>query len=379
MNKIAVVGTSNAIIKDGYGQFLQSLLPHQVDIYGLGACSSLHAVFSLLKYDLADRYEYVIFDCCSNDYGFWRQKRLSKHLILAYWSFIFERLRKSGTVPIFLLLTVSSGNRKMVEFYVNMARLFDVACIDISRRFSGIPREELFRDHAHYSRGFQQKIAHAILETIAGPKPTIRRLPFSEDIGFYLSDKQLCDNRKRIATSLMEMECSAIDTQQQGNIVFPQDAGYISGILFWSDGPESGAYDLLDIHNGTNRVQEDLNLEFRGFFVRELAASLPEGLKAPVISFQRTAVPQAASIGRNPVIPSQRNPVFYVNSFLFCTVPPVAWGKAFYQRHRAVLKESFRQRVQHGVFLLRMLAHKAAGIGIRIRHARQKNTACKEC
>ena len=101
MKKIAVVGTSNAIIKDGYGQFLQSLLPHQVDIYGLGACSSLHAVFSLLKYDLADRYEYVIFDCCSNDYGFWRQKRLSKHLILAYWAFIFARLRKSGTAPVF--------------------------------------------------------------------------------------------------------------------------------------------------------------------------------------------------------------------------------------------------------------------------------------
>ena len=344
------------------------LLPGQVDIYGLGACSSINAVFLLLSREVIDKYEYVLFDFCINDYSYWRQKRLSKYLILAYWAFIFERLRKSRTVPIFLLLTVSSGNRKMVDFYINMARLFDAAYIDISRRFSGIPREELFRDHAHYSRGFQQKIAHAILETVAGPKPTIRRLPFSEDIGFYLSDKQLCDNRKRIATSLMEMECYAIDTRQE-NIVFPQDAGYISGILFWSDGPEGGVYDLLDIHDATSRVQEDLNLEYRGFFVRELAASLPEGLKAPVISFQRTAVPQAASIGRNPVIPSQRNPVFYVNSFLFCTVPPVAWGKAFYQRHKAVLKESFRQRVQYGVFLLRMLAQKAASAVTRMRQA----------
>ena len=372
MKKIAVIGTSNSIIKDGYGQFLLELLPGQVDLYGLGACSSINAVFLLLSREVIDKYEYVLFDFCINDYSYWRQKRLSKYLILAYWAFIFERLRKSRTVPIFLLLTVSSGNRKMVDFYINMARLFDAAYIDISRRFSGIPREELFRDHAHYSRGFQQKIAHAILETIAGPKRTIRSLPFSDDIGFYLSDKQLCDNRKRIATSLMEMECYAIDTRQE-NIVFPQDAGYISGILFWSDGPEGGVYDLLDIHDATSRVQEDLNLEYRGFFVRELAASLPEGLKAPVISFQQAVSSQVDSI------PLKRNPLFYVNSFLFCTVPPVAWGKAFYQRHRAVLKESFRQRVQHGVFLLRMLAHKAAGIGIRIRHARQKNTACKEC
>ena len=352
MKKIAVIGTSNSIIKDGYGQFLLELLPEQVDIYGLGACSSINAVFLLLSREVIDKYEYVLFDFCINDYSYWRQKRLSKYLILAYWAFIFERLRKSRTVPIFLLLTVSSGNRKMVDFYINMARLFDAAYIDISRRFSGIPREELFRDHAHYSRGFQQKIAHAILETIAGPKRTIRSLPFSDDIGFYLSDKQLCDNRKRIATSLMEMECYAIDTRQD-NIVFPQDAGYISGILFWSDGPEGGVYDLLDIHDATNRVQEDLNLEYRGFFVRELAASLPEGLKAPVISFQQAVSSQVDSI------PLKRNPLFYVNSFLFCTVPPVAWGKAFYQRHKAVLKESFRQRVQYGVFLLRMLAQKA--------------------
>ncbi|WP_297262526.1 hypothetical protein [uncultured Desulfovibrio sp.] len=362
MKKIAVIGTSNSIIKDGYGQFLLELLPGQVDIYGLGACSSINAVFLLLSREVIDKYEYVLFDFCINDYSYWRQKRLSKYLILAYWAFIFERLRKSRTVPIFLLLTVSSGNRKMVDFYINMARLFDAAYIDISRRFSGIPREELFRDHAHYSRGFQQKIAHAILETVAGPKRTIRSLPFSDDIGFYLSDKQLCDNRKRIATSLMEMECYAIDTRQD-NIVFPQDAGYISGILFWSDGPEGGVYDLLDIHDATNRVQEDLNLEYRGFFVRELAASLPEGLKAPVISFQQAATSHVDSI------PLKRNPLFYVNSFLFCTVPPVAWGKAFYQRHKAVLKESFRQRVQYGVFLLRMLAQKAASAVTRMRQA----------
>ena len=122
-------------------------------------------------------------------------------------------------------------------------------------------------------------------------------------------------------------------------------------------------YDLLDIHDATSRVQEDLNLEYRGFFVRELAASLPEGLKAPVISFQQAVSSQVDSI------PLKRNPLFYVNSFLFCTVPPVAWGKAFYQRHKAVLKESFRQRVQYGVFLLRMLAQKAASAVTRMRQA----------
>lgn len=255
-----------------------------------------------------------------------------------------------------------------------MARLFDVAYTDVSRRFSGIQREELFRDHAHYSREFQQKIADAILEAIAGPSRTLRNFPFGEDIRCYLSNAKLCDNQKRIKTSLVEMECYAIDTQKQKHIVFPQDAGYISGILFWSDGPEGGVYDLLDIHNETNRVQEDLNLEFRGFFVRELAASLPEGLKAPVISFQQAVTSHVDSI------PPKRNPLFYVNSFLFCTVPPVAWGKAFYQRHKAVLKESFRQRVQYmasfscGCWRTRPPAQ-ASAYGMRARKAQHVKSA----
>ena len=362
MKKIAVIGTSNSIIKDGYGQFLLELLPGQVDIYGLGGCSSLHAVFSLLKYELCDKYEYIVFDFCINDYSFTRKKKINTYLILAYWSFVFDMLRKSNTTPIFLLLSVRSGNRQIVDFYIKMARLFNVEYIDVPNYFRNIRREQLYRDHVHYTGDIQRKISLLILERMNQHKSEMRSISLDGDIRFYVLNHKLSERKEIRKTSLVEMECYAIDTRQE-NIVFPQDAGYISGILFWSDGPEGGVYDLLDIHDATNRVQEDLNLEYRGFFVRELAASLPEGLKAPVISFQQAATSHVDSI------PLKRNPLFYVNSFLFCTVPPVAWGKAFYQRHKAVLKESFRQRVQYGVFLLRMLAQKAASAVTRMRQA----------
>ena len=80
MKKIALVGTSNSIMKNGYGQFLQELLPGQVDILGLGGCSSITAVFSLLKYDIVDKYEYVVFDFCFNEYYFEKNKTINKYL-----------------------------------------------------------------------------------------------------------------------------------------------------------------------------------------------------------------------------------------------------------------------------------------------------------
>ena len=102
MKKIALVGTSNSIMKNGYGQFLQELLPGQVDNLGLGGCSSINAVFSLLKYDIVDKYEYVVFDFCINDLNFEILKCTNKYLIVSYWSFIFNVLRNSKTTPIIL-------------------------------------------------------------------------------------------------------------------------------------------------------------------------------------------------------------------------------------------------------------------------------------
>lgn len=192
MKKLAIVGTSNSIMNNGYGQLLKQQLPAQVDLLGLGGCSSLNAVFSILTYDILDNYEYVIFDFCLNDFNFSENKHTNIYIILAYWVFILSKMRKSKTTPLFLLLPKADAahpeNASMINFYKKLSSLFNVYYIDISPFFADIPKEILFIDGepAHLRPEYQQVVVNTILKSLIRPKQKIRKAPCRKDIQFYL-------------------------------------------------------------------------------------------------------------------------------------------------------------------------------------------------
>ena len=347
MKKIALVGTSNSIMKDGYGQFLQELLPGQVDSLGLGGCSSINAVFSLLKYDIVDKYEYVVFDFCINDFSFEKAKSINKFLLISYWSFIFNVLRRSKTTPVLLLLPNMHYCRDIVDFYIAISDFFNIEYVDISFLFSSIPRENLFRDSmGHYCVEYQKQISRAILDVMNRQKRDIRYVPLMEDIEFSLSKCKLSDVQKEVSTAIRKMQCYEINTQNSPDIVFPQDGRYISGMLFWSNGPEGKQCDPVYICNDSTVMRKNFNLSFKGFFAREVANGVPGGVKNPVISFKPQPVSLVEPTRHQEEIQKERlNHIFYVNSVLFCNVPPVAWGEQFYQRYRdAFERERERER-----------------------------------
>lgn len=339
MKKIALVGTSNSIMKNGYGQFLQELLPGQVDNLGLGGCSSINAVFSLLNYDIANKYEYVVFDFCFNDYQFEKLKTINKYLQMSYWVFIFNKLRATKTTPIFLLLPNPSYDRATVELYIKIAKLFNVEFIDISQRFVDIPRDELFLEDFHFTAKYQKEFAKAIVDATERPKRSIRYVPHMKDIIFYISKHKLCYARKKIGTSFRMMECYEIDTKNQQDITFPQNGDYIAGILFWSNGSLGKQSVPMYIFNDSTTIQKNLNLVFKGFLSREVANGVPGGVKNPIISFKPQPVSLIEPTMHQEKIQKERlSHVFYVNSVLFCNVPPVAWGEQFYQRYRDIFE-----------------------------------------
>ena len=347
MKKIALVGTSNSIMKDGYGQFLQELLPGQVDSLGLGGCSSINAVFSLLKYDIVDKYEYVVFDFCINDFSFEKAKSINKFLLISYWSFIFNILRRSKTTPVLLLLPNMHYCRDIVDFYIAISDFFNIEYVDISFLFSSISRENLFRDSmGHYCVEYQKQISRAILDVMNRQKRDIRYVPLMEDIEFSLSKCKLSDVQKEVSTAIRKMQCYEINTQNSPDIVFPQDGRYISGMLFWSNGPEGKQCDPVYICNDSTVMRKNFNLSFKGFFAREVANGVPGGVKNPVISFKPQPVSLVEPTRHQEEIQKERlNHIFYVNSVLFCNVPPVAWGEQFYQRYRdAFERERERER-----------------------------------
>ena len=66
--KIAILGTSNSILKNGYAPLYQALeFPNQVDNYSIGATICQFIPFALEKYAIFKNYDFLITDCCPND------------------------------------------------------------------------------------------------------------------------------------------------------------------------------------------------------------------------------------------------------------------------------------------------------------------------
>ena len=103
---------------------------------------------------------------------------------------------------------------------------------------------------------------------------------------------------------------------------------------------------LVYISNDSTTIQKNFNLISKGFFAREIAYGVTGGVKNPVISFRPQPISLIELTQDQDVIRQERlNHIFYVNSVLFCNVPPVAWGEQFYQRYRdAFERERERER-----------------------------------
>lgn len=358
MKKIAIIATSNSFISDGYGHFLSEAFPGQVDNFGLGATSSVSAVFSFLQYQVAGNYDYVIFDFCINDLRFLYGKRTNKYVILSYWAFILKELRKTKTTPIFLLLPVKSKNRRMIDLYIDIAHIFNVEYIDMSLFFDSIPQNELFRDDAHFTPTYQKEISNQLSEVITKkPKRNINWLPCKNNLRFYRNTQELSDRKEIVGSSIRKMPCYIINTQTHNDIVFNNN-DFIVGMLFWNI--RTSQFDNIYIHNKHITIQKNFNISFNGFFAREIASNLPRGIKNPIISF-KPQITQFIELTMHQAIIKQETlkHLLYVNSILLCNFPPYEWGERFYQRYSFFLEKkrnSKRERENTFIYIVKICA-----------------------
>ena len=69
--KVAVIGTSNTIIKVGYFNKLKRKFENSavtIDRYSLGGTTSLTASYMLEKFNIINNYDYIVLDFNINDY-----------------------------------------------------------------------------------------------------------------------------------------------------------------------------------------------------------------------------------------------------------------------------------------------------------------------
>ncbi len=66
--KIAIVGTSNSVLTNGYAPLYRAIeYPHQVDNFSLGATICQFIPFALEKHAICENYDFLLTDSCPND------------------------------------------------------------------------------------------------------------------------------------------------------------------------------------------------------------------------------------------------------------------------------------------------------------------------
>lgn len=127
--KIAIVGTSNSILKDGWVKYYRELVQDvEIDNYSLGSNSSLYGHYILEKKDILDKYDYCFIDFAVNDQHFFDKGLISEELLVASYLDFIRKFRNSNCIPIFLILPIVEycrENSKISTIRQNMIALCD--------------------------------------------------------------------------------------------------------------------------------------------------------------------------------------------------------------------------------------------------------------
>lgn len=103
--KIAIVGTSNSRVKDGWVKYYKELNPAvQIDNYSLGANNSFYVHYILEKKDILANYDYCILDLAVNDQEYLTAGSVSEELLLASYLDLMRKLKQASCIPIILIL-----------------------------------------------------------------------------------------------------------------------------------------------------------------------------------------------------------------------------------------------------------------------------------
>ncbi len=174
--KVAIVGTSNSLLKDGWVKYYRELNKDvQIDNYSLGANTSLYGHYILEKKRILEEYDYCIVDFAVNDQANLDLKLISEELLMASYLDLIRKFKYSRCIPVFIILPIipywqnpeSCIVRKIIIY---LCQKFGVMYIDVYDFFSGLSddfaEECLFRDYGHISSFAAKCLALQLLSSL---------------------------------------------------------------------------------------------------------------------------------------------------------------------------------------------------------------------
>lgn len=163
--KIAVVGTSNSILGNGYAPLYQAIeYPNQADNFSIGATICQYIPFALEKHAILKNYDFLITDSCPNDSDCFYCKQRSADWFYNELYTIFSVIKESKIKHLHLVFPYQRSN-VLQKIHVQVCEELSIPCLDIGTifsRFAEQAKQPLMQDIHHVSPYFAKQLAYLI-------------------------------------------------------------------------------------------------------------------------------------------------------------------------------------------------------------------------
>lgn len=265
MFNIVVLGTSNAILKNGYYTYLKMNTEFNIDRYSIGDTTSISGVYNILTYDIY-KYDYAVIDFNLNEIKFMVEKNYPPEWCVSTFIYLLSKLVEHNVVPIVLGLWHEDYSY-LPSYQEEICKKYNIPFINM--RYLEIFGKNLYSDKAHYIPEFQSLIAEKIIISIY--KSDINRIK-KIDIGelefSLLSQKTYFSMNSvdffRRKNSLLEKNLYKLNKDSSISVL---QKDILCGIAYWND---KNTVNSTTIKYENDKIIKNLRISHNGFIVRSI-------------------------------------------------------------------------------------------------------------
>ncbi len=238
--KIAIIGTSNSIIKSGYLETYKALeYPNQVDSFSLGGSVISYAAFALEYYNILNNYDIIITEFSGND-SFRCPNFISTYCLYTYIYDIFAIIHQANKIHINLIFdrVRSSNNEDIINIYRTISKKFNVINIEVDKIIHSATKNSVniwTEDTAHYKEEYIKLIAYLIKKQREKSIHNSIQKNLQPVRKFYIQKAKEISSLplKYIGTTLYQFQACCISKQQK---IFPPYPNMnIEGFLYYKN------------------------------------------------------------------------------------------------------------------------------------------------
>lgn len=249
--KIAVTGTSNSVLKEGYASLYQAMeYPHQVDNYSLGGTICQYIPFALEKHEILNTYDFLITDCCPNDSNVYHCRQRTADWFYNELFTILSAIKESKIKHLHLIFPFHSS-QFMQKMHVQICEELSIPYLDIGTilaPFAEKSKQDLFLDIHHIAPFYAKQLAWLIKEKrqeilensfVSSPHTHIAKKYIYYDLVKNFQSKYPVIPRK---TSLLSENFIQVNNQQE-IVIDKLPALNLEGLYYYSN-KEAGFFNL---------------------------------------------------------------------------------------------------------------------------------------